>query len=102
MIKTDPDIIPKGKYEDLGELDPAIKSLVERGFAKLVSQNESSIIISYEGLLMGQVIKDYEGRNLWHKHKYLLFYILTWATVSASSFLIIYNAVVIIKKLIFG
>jgi len=95
MIKTDINIL-KGKYQNLEELKPAVKSLVERGFARMNSQNDSSIIITHEGLLMGQVVKDYEDGKYRQKIKYPFFIYLTWLTILSSSFLIIYNAILII------
>jgi len=70
-------------------LSGTFTNLIGRGFAKPVERNDTQILFTPTGLLMGEVIDDVEGSNIWKKYRYPIFYYLTWATASAGALLVI-------------
>jgi hypothetical protein len=75
---------------DIG-LSGTFTNLIGRGFAESVEGNNTQIIFTPTGLLMGEVINDVEGINVWKKYRYPIFYYLTWATASAGALLVIFK-----------
>jgi len=77
------------------ELHHAIENLIQRKYGD--GDPSVGVIITKEGLLMGEVINDLEGKNLFNKWKYLVFFILVWATALTGALIVIINFI----KLIF-
>lgn len=69
------------------ELDNVGKNLKERGYAK-DDPNDKGIIITLDGLMMGQVVNDC-NKGGFKEFKYPFLIILMWATVFSGSLLII-------------
>jgi hypothetical protein len=65
-------------------------NLIGRGFAISVNGNETQILFTPVGLLMGEVINDVES-NIAGSLKYELFFYLTWLTAIAGTAIILIN-----------
>lgn len=76
---------------DLG-LSGAFTNLIGRGFAVPVKDNETQILFTPVGLLMGEVMNDVESGMI-GVLKYELFFYLTWLTAVAGAAIIIINLV---------
>jgi len=56
-------------------LQPAMDNLVQRNFAK---KKDNGILIEEDGRLIGEIIRDIDGKNLFHKYKYFTSIGIIW------------------------
>ena len=87
----------KDDLKDRGSLEHALPNLVQRGFATQNSSG-SGIHFTKEGRLMGAVINDvregkFLGSKFLGKNRYLIFSVITWATVISGILLLLFNLV---------
>lgn len=77
-------------------LTDTFENLIKRGYAERSTQDVSNLIFTKEGLLIGEVIYDIKGDNIWNRHKYPFFYFLTWVTTISGALIVIVNALIMI------
>ncbi|MEK7618098.1 MAG: hypothetical protein AAB410_03040 [Patescibacteria group bacterium] len=88
----------ESKYKFDIRLNKPFENLVQRGYA--TKNNEDALIITREGLLMGEVINDVE-KNLFSKYiKYNSLYWLVWITAIAGALTIVINFIKAVSDLI--
>ena len=74
-------------------LSGTFTNLIGRGFVKAVEGNNTQIIFTPSGLLMGEVIDDVEGDKTWPKWKYWIFFKFVWTVALAGALLVVFKFV---------
>ena len=78
------------------ELTHALYNLIQRKYAE--GDPEQGITITKEGLLIGEVINEVDGKVL-SRFKYPLFFSLVWLTAISGAFIVIINFLKLIHPL---